>query len=89
MRIYMQTVQAVGEPLRFYHLHLQPDLLGGWNVVRESGLQGRSGQIKKEHFEARDEAELSLIRWRDRQIRRGFQVMFREGSIPSFQNPGS
>ena len=83
MRIYMQTVHAAGQPLRFYHLHLQSDLLSGWNVVRESGMQGRSGQIKKEHFEVREEAESSLIYWRDRQIKRGFRVMFREGSIAS------
>ena len=83
MRIYLQTVPTVGEPLRYYHLHLQPDLLSGWNVVRESGVQGRSGQVKKEHYELREEAEKSLINWRDRQIKRGFRVMFREGMMAS------
>ena len=82
MRIYLQTVYAPGQLLRYYDLHLQPDLLSGWSVVRESGVQGERGQVKKEHFEARDEAEKALIRWRDRQIKRGFQVMFREGVAP-------
>ena len=83
MRIYLQTVPTAGEPLRYYHLHLQPDLLSGWNVIRESGVQGRCGQVKNEHYELREEAEKSLIRWRDRQIKRGFRVMFREGAMPS------
>ena len=82
MRIYLQTVHVPGQLLRYYHLHLQPDLLSGWSVVRESGVQGERGQVIKEHFEARDEAEKALIRWRDRQIKRGFQVMFREGVAP-------
>jgi predicted DNA-binding WGR domain protein len=81
MRIYLQTIPSVGESLRYYHLHLQPDLLSGWNVVRESGVQGRSGQVKKEHFELREEAEKALTKWRDRQIKRGFRVMFREGTV--------
>ncbi|MES9937792.1 MAG: hypothetical protein ABW153_15205, partial [Sedimenticola sp.] len=29
MRIYMQTPHIPEQPLRFYHLHLQQDLLGG------------------------------------------------------------
>jgi len=83
MRIYLQTVPTADEPLRYYHLHLQPDLLSGWNVVRESGVQGRSGLVKKEHYESREEAEKSLASWRDRQIKRGFRVMFREGMMAS------
>ena len=79
MRIYMQTLYSAEQPLRFYHLHLQPDLLGGWTLIRESGLQGRRGQVKKEYFESRSEAERSLIDRRDVQIKRGYRVVFREG----------
>lgn len=79
MRIYMQTLYAADQPLRFYHLHLQPDLLGGWTLVRESGLQGSRGQVTKEHFEQRIDAERSLIRRRDMQLKRGYKVVFREG----------
>ena len=79
MRIYMQTLYSAEQPLRFYHLHLQPDLLGGWTLIRESGLQGRKGQVKKEYFESRSEAERSLIDRRDVQIKRGYRVVFREG----------
>ena len=80
MRIYMQTPHSSEEPLRYYHLHLQPDLLSGWNLVRESGIQGARGQVTKEHFEDRESAEATLIRRRDMQLRRGFRVVFREGT---------
>jgi predicted DNA-binding WGR domain protein len=80
MRIYMQTQVSPEQPLRFYHLHLQQDLLGGWSLVRESGVQGGRGQITKEFFQEREEAERTLIRRRDMQIKRGYRVVFREGS---------
>jgi len=79
MRIYMQQ-HAPGEPLRFYQLQLQPDLLGGWALIRESGVQGQRGQVRQEYFQQREEAEQALIRLRDRQLRRGYRVVFREGS---------
>lgn len=80
MRIYMQTLHAPEQPLRYYHLHLQPDLLGGWNLVRESGIQGTRGQVTKEHFDTREAAEQTLIKRRDMQLKRGYRVVFREGA---------
>ncbi len=82
MRIYMQTVQSQDQPLRFYQLHLQQDLLGSWVLVRESGFQGSRGQIKRSYFQDRDEAEQAMAKLRDMQTRRGYQVVFREG-MPS------
>ena len=83
MRIYMQTQYFPDEPIRFYHLHLQPDLLGGWALVREVGLQGGRGRITKEYFEQREEAEERLIQRRDAQLNRGYRVVFREGVLKS------
>ncbi len=80
MRIYMQTRCTPDQPLRFYHLHLQPDLLGGWSLIRESGVQGTRGQSKKAYYKHRSEAEHALMRLRDNQLRRGYRVVFREGS---------
>ncbi len=82
MRIYMQNRNQPGEPLRFYHLHLQPDLLGGWTLVRESGIQGGRGQVTREYYENLEDAEKSLIRRRDMQLRRGYRIVFREGMTP-------
>ena len=80
MRIYMQTIQAPEQPLRFYQLHIQKDLPGGWLLVRESGMQGTKGQVKTEHFSQRDEAERRLMQFRDQQAKRGYRVVFREGA---------
>ncbi len=80
MRIYMQTVQNQDQPLRFYQLHLQQDLLGSWVLVRESGFQGNRGQVKRNSFQNRDEAEKAMARLREMQLKRGYRVMFREGT---------
>ncbi len=82
MRIYMQTIQSQDQPLRFYQLHLQQDLLGSWVLVRESGFQGSRGQIKRSSFQTRDEAEQEMSRLRDMQTKRGYRVVFREGAAP-------
>ncbi|ROR34116.1 WGR domain-containing protein [Inmirania thermothiophila] len=79
MRIYMQTPPMHGEPLRFCHLILQRDLLGGWVLVRETGYQGGAGRVRREHYDSRDEAVRALERARDTQLRRGFRVVFAEG----------
>lgn len=81
MRIYMQTVQSQEQPLRFYQLHLQQDLLGSWVLVRESGFQGNRGQVKRSYFKQRNEAEQAMVRLRDMQAKRGYQVVFMEGAV--------
>lgn len=83
MRIYMQTIPVPDEPMRYCHLHLQQDLISGWSFVRENGVQGQRGQVKRQHFEQREQAEQALISWRDRQVKRGYRVMFREGTFTS------
>ena len=79
MRVYMQIPALDGQPARYYQLWLQEDLIDGWTLVREWGHQGRSGRVKKDHFENRDAAEAALIRVRDTQLKRGFQVVFMQG----------
>lgn len=76
MRIYMQIPPAGDKAPRFYHLHLQEDLLEGWTLIREWGHQGARGRVAREQFPDRESAENALIRVRDEQIRRGYQVVF-------------
>jgi predicted DNA-binding WGR domain protein len=76
MRIYMQIPPQDDRPPRFYHLHLQEDLLEGWSLIREWGYQGSRGRVVREHFPDREQAEAALIRVRDEQIRRGYRVVF-------------
>ena len=79
MRIYLQTPFSDDRPPRFYHLFLQEDLLGGWSLVKEWGFQGASGRVQREHFDSREQALDALLRSRDQQIQRGYQVMFFQG----------
>ena len=79
MRIYMQTTPVDGKPPRFYHLHLQEDLLEGWTLVKESGYQGGSGKVIREYFTSRDDALDALITTRDRQVKRGYRMVFAQG----------
>jgi len=79
MRIYMQTPVGDDASPRYYHLHLQEDLLGGWTLVREWGRQGASGRVVKQHYTDRDGAEQALLLVRDEQLKRGFRVVFIQG----------
>ena len=74
----MQIPPQGDRPLRFYHLHLQEDLLEGWTLIREWGYQGARGRVQREHYADREEAEAALIRVRDEQLKRGYLVVFLE-----------
>lgn len=79
MHIYLQTPPGEDRPPRFYHLILQPDLLGGWSLVREWGAQGSGGRIVRDHHDSREAAEAAMMRVRDEQVRRGYRVVFVQG----------
>ncbi|WJW75681.1 WGR domain-containing protein [Thiohalobacter sp. IOR34] len=79
MRIYMQLPAGDQAAPRFYHLHLQEDLLEGWTLVREWGHQGAGGRVRRDHFDSREAAEQAMMRARDDQLRRGYRVVFIQG----------
>lgn len=79
MRIYLQTVPQEGKNLQFYQLSLQRDMLDGWTLIKERGLQGHSGRISKEHYATWDEAQAAMLTVRDNQIQRGYQIVFTRG----------
>lgn len=79
MHIYMQHITADRKSPRFYHVMLQQDLLDGWSLIREWGVQGSPGRVKRDHHLTRQDAITALISVRDAQIRRGFQVVFMQG----------
>ena len=76
MRIYMQIPPEGNKAPRYYHLHLQEDLIDGWTLIREWGYQGAAGRLRKEHYPDRETAEAALVKARDEQIMRGYQVVF-------------
>ncbi len=79
MRIYMQIPPGDTGAPKFYHLHLQEDLIEGWTLVREWGYQGARGRMVKDHYPDRDSAENALLQVRDAQIKKGYQVVFMQG----------
>ena len=80
MRIYMQIPPEGDKAPRYYHLHMQEDLLEGWALIREWGYQGAAGRVKKEYFQDREVAEAALTRARDEQIKRGYRVVFMQSA---------
>ncbi|MFV1984489.1 MAG: WGR domain-containing protein [Thiohalomonadales bacterium] len=79
MRLYLQIPALQDKPPRFYQLILQADLIGGWTLIRESGYQGKSGRVQRSHFESYEGALEAMMTWRDKQINRGFKVVFMKG----------
>lgn len=79
MRLLLQQRPDGREAPRFVQLMLQPDLLGGWTLVRESGKIGGRSQLRREQFLDRDGAFIALEQARDQQLKRGFQLMFVQG----------
>jgi len=79
MRIYLQTAPNIDGSPRYSHLFLQEDLIEGWTLVKENGIQGSSGKVTKMYFENHDQALAALIKARDSQIKRGYHVVFMRG----------
>jgi predicted DNA-binding WGR domain protein len=79
MRIYLQTPGGPSGRPRFCQLSLQPDLLSGWNLVRETGYQGYGGQIQRTRYDNHEVAIEAMAKMRDGFVRRGYQTMFIEG----------
>jgi len=88
VRLFLQMPPGRGQPPRFYHLVLQEDLLGGWNLVREWGVTGRAGFTRRDHFEDRDGALSALVEARDRQLQRGYRLMYVDGGTGPAEQGG-
>jgi len=80
MRLLLQQRPDGREAPRYVQLMLQPDLLGGWTLVRESGLIGGRCQLRREQFLDQPSAVAALEHARDAQLKRGFQLMFVQGA---------
>ena len=76
MRIYMQIPPGDGGAPKFYHLHLQEDLLNGWTLMREWGFQGAGGRVVRDHYPDRESAQAAMLKHRDAQLKKGYRVVF-------------
>ncbi|WP_408952850.1 WGR domain-containing protein [Lysobacter sp. Hz 25] len=80
MRLLLQQRPEGREAPRFVQLMLQPDLLGGWTLVRETGQIGGRSTVRREQFMNHDSALAALEQARDQQLKRGFHLMFSQGA---------
>ena len=80
MRLLLQQRPDGNEAPRFVQLQLQPDLLGGWTLLRETGHIGGRSTLRREQFNEQASALLALEVARDAQLKRGFQLVFAQGA---------
>lgn len=80
MRLLLQQRPDGHEAPRFVQLQLQPDLLGGWTLLRESGQTGGRSTLRKSLFADQASALSALQKERDAQLKKGFQLMFAQGA---------
>ena len=80
MRLLLQQRPDGREAPRFVQLTLQPDLLGGWTLLRETGQIGGRSTLKREQYADQASALTALEVARDAQLKRGFQLMFAQGA---------
>lgn len=79
MRVLLQQRPDGREAPRFVQLMLEPDLLGGWTLVRETGQIGGRSSVRREQFLDQAGAMAAFERARDQQLKKGFQLMFARG----------
>ena len=80
MRLLLQQRPDGREPPRFVQLMLEPDLLGGWALVRETGQIGGRSTLRREQYLDQASATAALEHARDLQLKKGFQLMFVQGA---------
>ena len=79
MRLLLQQHPDGREAPRFVQLMLEPDLLGGWALVRETGQIGGRSTLRREQYLDQASAMAALEHARDAQLKKGFQLMFAQG----------
>lgn len=80
MRLLLQQRPDGREAPRFVQLQLQQDLLGGWELLRESGQTGGRSTLRKSLYPDHASALSALEKERDAQLKKGFQLMFAQGA---------
>ncbi len=72
MRMFLQQPSDTHDAPRFVQLVLQPDLLGGWTLLRESGEVGGRSTLRRTQFADQASALDALRAARQAQLKRGF-----------------
>ncbi len=82
MRIFLQQPASGTDPTRYLQLSLQPDLFGGWELLREAGEIGRPAKLHRQFFADQAQAEAAFEKARDTELKRGFQITYTSGVPP-------
>jgi predicted DNA-binding WGR domain protein len=72
--VTLRRIETDKNMARFYRLDVQPDLFGGWSLIREWGRIGRSGTVKALPCPCEAEAFGALERQRRAKERRGYTL---------------
>ena len=60
--IALHRIDAARQMRRFYRMDIQPDLFGGFSLVREFGRIGQPGHLRLASFDTEAEAAAALAR---------------------------
>lgn len=80
MRLLLQQRPDGREAPRFVQLQLQSDLLGGWELLRESGQTGGRSTLRRALYPDQASALAALEKERDAHLKKGFLLMFAQGA---------
>ena len=73
MHLFLQQAPVGSAPPRFVRVSLQPELFGGWLLLRESGEVGGRTSLRREHHPDQPSAIAALDAIRAQQRKRGFE----------------
>ncbi len=72
MRVELRRIDSAKNMRRFYRLDVQPDLFGGFLLLKQWGRIGAGGRMVAERYEDEAPALLALRRQAERKQRRGY-----------------
>lgn len=75
MHLFLRHAPGGDQAPRFVQLSLQPDLFGGWLLLRERGEIGGRTTLRRELHPDQPTALAALQAARDAQLKRGFEVV--------------
>ncbi len=75
MQAHLQQPATGNEAPRFLRLSLQPDLFGGWELLRESGRVGMRSQLRRELYLREQDARQAFDKARDAELHRGLALV--------------
>lgn len=70
--VTLRRIEPKANALRFYVLDVQPDLFGGWSLVKEWGRIGSPGRVCLAYYPDESAAIAALGKQRQAKERRGY-----------------